>query len=114
MASDQLQQLLMRYRAAAAATQEVANPGMQNAWHDELQSITHRLSGTDEGSTALKELMYDADDCVRLWAAVHCMDKYETQAVEVLVALRDGGGPYAFDAKWTLRSHEMRQNTIAD
>jgi hypothetical protein len=56
------------------------------------------------GRAAISDPLEDLLPAVRLLAATHSLAWDKVKAERVLEELKNGSGPFAVDAKWTLRS----------
>lgn len=92
---------LQRFRDAAIGN-AARDPVTANKWHDVLHSCYNILKETEDGRRGLVRLMKDENPYVRLCAAARSLQRDRQEARRVLEALREDGGPGAFDAKWTL------------
>jgi hypothetical protein len=93
--------LLSMYRQAAHGT-SVRDPDAANRSHDTMHACYKILRQTEEGRRGIVSLMDDVSPHVRLWAAAHSLQWIPDRARACLEALRESGGPGAFDAEITL------------
>lgn len=104
----QVSQLITKYHEVLKASD---GPVPQE--HNKSVSKAHRyyieLKKTKEGQEAITNLIYDPNPKVKTWAAAHSLEWAPKRARAVLEELRDGGGPYSFDAKWTLIEYDRKK-----
>jgi hypothetical protein len=76
-----------------------------------IAAIYRELRGrSDDAKEALRPLLYDANEHVRLWAAAHALDFSPSDGEPVLSELTNLRGLAGLNAKMTLR--EWRQGTL--
>lgn len=95
-----------RYRQLAldsAAAQ--SDPDRANRIFREEHAVYKRLRETLPGRAAISQLLDDEAVAVRLAAATHSLAWDRKRAERILEEIERGTGPFAMDAKWTLRSY---------
>ena len=106
--------LVTAYAQAAAEQGHYSEAGDRkraNRRTDTIAAIYRELRGrSDDAKEALRPLLYDANEHVRLWAAAHALDFSPSDGEPVLSELTNLRGLAGLNAKMTLR--EWRQGTL--
>lgn len=96
---------LAQYRELALAWDaSKAKPEEANRIFRQHHEVYKQLRQTEEGRAGITDLLRDSTIVIRLLAATHSLGWAKEQAEQVLEEMSAGNAPYAFDAKWTLRS----------
>ena len=100
------------YAAAArraCAASKVADYEEVNKQHDMIGVLYHELRHRGRSAqTALVPLLATHDECIRLWAAAHCLEFSPTLGEPVLRALASGAPSVVrLDAEMALREWQM-------
>lgn len=103
--AQETQQLLQRYREAAAGGGE-RNPEEANRWHDIAHACYRTLRESEAGRQGITALISDDDPYVRCCAAAHSLHWAPGIARPALEALRDSHRESAFDARMVLQEFD--------
>jgi hypothetical protein len=94
--------LLETYRANAVLHREgteAGNSRKTNRAHEKIRSAYKLLDQSEQGRSALKSLLADADCGVRVWAATHTLKYAEGDALAILDAISQDKGLTSFNAE---------------
>ncbi|AYD02439.1 hypothetical protein [Neorhizobium sp. NCHU2750] len=101
MTSDTVE-LLKVYRTNAVLHREATEAGNSrkaNRAYEKIISAYKLLDQSEQGKTALKSLLADADDGVCVWAATHTLKHADGGALARLDAIAQGNGLISFNAQ---------------
>jgi hypothetical protein len=110
MASQQstLSDLVARYREGAAGTSH-PDPEIANSWQKKMHACYKELRQTQDGRSAIRDLVSHPDSHVRIWAASHSLSWAPDIARPALEALRKAGGILGFEAEIILEQFDKRK-----
>jgi hypothetical protein len=98
--------LRAEYRTLAVEWAEARDsPDQANRIFKVHQALYKRIRGSAAGREAITGLLDDPVTAVRVLAATHSLAWAPDRAAQALLEIEQGSGPYAIDAKWTLRSY---------
>lgn len=98
--------LRAEYRALAVEWGEARDSLDQaNRTFKAHHALYKRIRGSAAGREAITGLLDDPVTAVKMLAATHSLAWEPDRAAQALLEIEQQPGPYAVDAKWTLRSH---------
>jgi hypothetical protein len=80
------------------------DPPLANKLFKKHHSFYKSIRDSTDGQTAVRRLLADPDDAVRLLAATHSLRWAREEAVRTLEELEQLSNLYAVDAKYTLKA----------
>jgi hypothetical protein len=106
------EELLLRFRDAAIGNADISDPKKASLCDDVGHACYRELRQTEEGRQGMIALMTDDNPYVRVCAAARSLCWAPEEARRVLEEIRDGDGPGAFTAKWTLIEYDKGRLTF--